>query len=98
MGMTLKQMLYPILATAALLLFLVYLGDYLSVRFTIPKSRVVYGSIQVNDYLAVPLKNGKDEFDFVGSEQTTCTHSLFPQMGYAPCWWLNRHREKREQL
>jgi hypothetical protein len=96
--MTLKRMLYPILATAGLLLFLVYLGDYVSVRFPIPKSRVVYGTIQVNDYLAVPLKNGKEEFDFVGSEQITCAHSLFPQMGYAPCWWLNRHREKREQL
>lgn len=76
----------------------VYVSDFVSVRYTVPKSRAVYGSVQVNKYLAVPLKNGKDEFDFVGSEDMVCTNSLFPQLGYTPCWWLRHHREQREEL
>jgi hypothetical protein len=78
--------------------FVAYAGDFISVRYAIPKNRAVYGSVQVNKYLAVPLKNGKDEYDFVGSEDMVCTKSLFPQLGYTPCWWLRRHRERREEL
>jgi hypothetical protein len=25
----------------------------------------------------------------------TCVHSLFPHMGYQPCWYLSRHSEQR---
>lgn len=77
-----------------LLLGIVYAGDYGSLRFSIPK-REPYGSIEVDSYYAVPLKNGKTEFDPLPSIQQTCVNSLFPHYGYPPCWYVRRHTEKR---
>ncbi len=86
-------------AVAVLLLtFALYCGDYLSLRYEIPKGRPMFGSVRVDHFQAVPLKNGKNEYDPIGSEQVTCTRSLFPQLGDAPCWWLKRHREQVENL
>ena len=98
MDTSLKRLLVWLLPAAGLLLALVYVCDFLSVRYSIPKGRAIYGSVQVNDYLVVPLKNGKNEYDFSGSQQAICTNSIFPQLGFPPCWWLRRHREKREQI
>lgn len=97
-GVTAIRILVRLLFAAVLLLFVAYVCDFVSVRYGIPKGRAVYGSVMVNDYLAVPMKNGKNEFDYVGAAAATCTDSLFPQLGYAPCWWLRRHHEKRETL
>jgi hypothetical protein len=93
-----KRRLFRILAATGLLAILVYTGDLVSVRYGIPKGRATYGSVTVNDYLAIQMKDGKVEYDYVGTVETTCTNSLFPQLGHAPCWWLRRHREKRENL
>jgi hypothetical protein len=41
-------------------------------------------------------KNNKTEFMFPRETQNQdCVHSLFPHMGYSPCWYLNRNREQR---
>jgi len=72
----------------------VYAVDYASVRFNIPRSRAVYGTVTVKNYFAVPEKNGRVEYMFKDSEDETCVNSLFPHLGYTPCWYLNRHKEK----
>jgi hypothetical protein len=79
------------LIIAAVLLVLTYLGDYISVAYRIPNGREQFGSIEVEKLLAVPQKNRKTEYIADPLEAEQCVHSLFPQLGLAPCWYLARH-------
>jgi hypothetical protein len=72
---------------------LLYLGDYLSVRFRIP-NRETLTDVQIEVYYAVGLKGQKTEFMRADPETETCVHSLFPQSGYRPCWYVMRHTTK----
>jgi hypothetical protein len=52
------------------------------------------GQVTVSRFLSAPLKNNKEELDYLGSEQVPCSISLFPQNGHAPCWYLRRHQNQ----
>jgi len=79
---------------AILLSGVVYLGDYLAVRF--PGSRNPFGTVNVQPYYAIHLKNKKTEFDFDVPPQTNvCVRSLFPHLGYPPCWYASRKTSPR---
>jgi hypothetical protein len=79
---------------AILLSGVVYLGDYLAVRF--PGSRSPFGTVNVQPYYAIHLKNKKTEFDFDVPPQTNvCVRSLFPHLGYPPCWYASRKTSPR---
>jgi len=84
-----------ILLVAFLSLFIVYLGDYLSVRCRIPQTRNPFGTVKVRRYYAVGMKNRKTEFMFLEPENQVCVHSLFPHFGDSPCWYLSRRNVKR---
>lgn len=73
----------------------VYAGDYLSIRWGIPKSRPQFGSVRVQRYYAVKLKNDRTELMFQPPAPQPCSNSLFPQLGASPCWYLARHTTKR---
>lgn len=45
----------------------------------------------VNHFISAPLKNNKEEIDYIGSEEVSCSLSIFPQDGLTPCWYLRRH-------
>lgn len=86
-----RGILFLLLAMAV-----IYAGDFLSVRFPLPRSRNPYGTVTVQPYYAIGLKNKTTEFDFnVPPETDTCVHSLFPHSGFEPCWYLERHKQKR---
>ena len=70
---------------------LLYAGDYAAVRFR----RNPTGTVQVQPYYAVPLKDGKTEFMFLDPQNEVCVHSLFPHLGYRPCWYVARNRNKQ---
>jgi hypothetical protein len=74
---------------------LLYAGDYAAVRYPIPRSRNPLGTVEVQPYYAVPLKDGKTEFMFLKPENQVCVHSLFPHLGHNPCWYVRRKRNKR---
>jgi hypothetical protein len=82
------------LGAVVVLVFLAYIGDSLSIRFKFP-NRDQFGTVQIEPYYAVRLKNHKMEYTMGDAETETCVHSLFPQSGYAPCWYLSRHKLKR---
>lgn len=85
-----KRALKIVVATLALL----YLGDYLSVRYRIPNHREPLTTVQIDVYYAIRLKGHKTEFLRVEPETETCVYSLFPQIGYLPCWYVARHKQK----
>jgi len=78
------------LAAAASLLLL-YVGDYVSIAYRIPGGREQFGSVEVQKLLAVPQKDHKTEYIADQPEPQQCVHSLFPQLGLTPCWYLTRH-------
>jgi hypothetical protein len=80
------------------LLVLVYAADYASVRYRIPRSRNPYGSVTVQVSYAVMKKDGKPDYYFQPPQAETCVRSLFPHLGYTPCWYLQRHANQQVNM
>lgn len=55
-------------------------------------------TVTVNQFMSVPLKGNKIEYDFVGSNEVACSVSLFPQGGLSPCWRLRRNPNQNTSL
>lgn len=49
------------------------------------------GSVTVNQTMSVPLKGNKTEVEYLGTNDVSCSRSLFPHDGETPCWQLERH-------
>jgi hypothetical protein len=84
-----------ILITALAGIVALYVGDDLSVRYRIPGSRQPFGTVTVRRFDAIPEKNNKTEYVYENPVPVTCVRSLFPHLGYRPCWYLSRHAEQR---
>jgi len=82
----LRAVLVLVLGLAAL-----YAGDYLSARYRIPGNRQTLGSVQVKTLWAIRQKSGKFDYQLGDTVEQPCIRSIFPQFGYTPCWYLNRH-------
>jgi hypothetical protein len=54
--------------------------------------------VQVKPLYAVRQKSGRIEYSVGDTETQTCVRSLFPHMGYTPCWYLIRHPTKRIEI
>ena len=86
-----KRVLIAILLLAAAL----YICDYASIRYRLSKNHSPLGTVQIQRYYAVREKDRKTEFMFAEPETQTCVHSLFPHLGYRPCWYVGRRNVKR---
>lgn len=71
-----------------------YAGDWLV--FNLRGS--VTSTVRVSHFLSAPLKNNKQEIDYLGSEDVPCSVSLFPQAGHTPCWYLRSHRNQVTEI
>ncbi len=74
---------------------LLYVVDWAVLRVRVPHG-TAYGVVQVNQFLATPLKGNKVEYDLMGTVSVRCSHSIFPQQGNPACWWLERHTSQWE--
>ena len=81
-----KQALWVI----PVLFVLGYAADYILLRL----NRNPTSTVIINRYYAVGLKNGKTEMYYAEPENETCANSIFPHLGYSPCWYLRRHNMK----
>ena len=88
--MKIRSLIIALAASAIL-----YVADDLSVRYGIPGGRARFGTVTVQRYDAISEKSNRTEFIFENPLTLTCVHSLFPHMGYQPCWYLSRHTEQR---
>jgi hypothetical protein len=84
-----------ILITALAGMVALYVGDDLSVRYRIPGSRQPFGTVTIRRFDAIPEKNNKTEYVYENPVAVTCVRSLFPHLGYQPCWYLSGHAEQR---
>ncbi len=87
-----------IIASLAVLTLLAYGIDYAVFRHRVSANRQPFGQVTVYGYDAVPQKSGKTVLIFSPPQLRTCANALFPQSGYLPCWYLQRHSEPRTDL
>ncbi len=90
MKRTITRALLYIVLTAAI----AYTVDALSLRFRLPR-REPLGSVTVYRYYALHKTKQKTNYMFAEPQPQTCVNSLFPHLGYPPCWYLARHTEQR---
>jgi hypothetical protein len=88
---TVLRTLVAILVLSAI----VYAGDYCVVRYRIAANRYPLGQVVVQPLYVIHQKNGKIDYQMGEQETASCVRALFPHLGYSPCWYLNRHAEKR---
>jgi hypothetical protein len=87
------------LVSAIVLLAILFAGDYASVRLraAYPRFGSAYDSVRIVRLLAIPLKNGRTEYQLDALQPNvtvTCVRSLFPHLGYEPCWYVRRNSHK----
>jgi hypothetical protein len=80
-----------LIAAAAL-----YVGDWIVFKLRGSPTEKVTVSLFVSVPLNGPVGSNKQEIDFLGQEQWSCTRTLFPLPPYAhdqsmPCWYLRKH-------
>jgi hypothetical protein len=71
-------------------LALVYVCDYAVWRVRVATGGGM-GSVVVSSIVVMPLKGNKEEYDWAGTSEVSCSRSIFPQAGSGSCWWLRRH-------
>lgn len=71
-----------------------YAGDWLVFNLRRPST----DKVTISYFLSAPLKNNKQEMDYLGSEDVVCSNSLFPQGGHLPCWYLRRHKNQVKEI
>ena len=92
--MKLKRWLIRIPLVLAVGFVLTYLGD--SAIFKLRGSP--QSAVTVNLFQTVPLKGNKEEYDYLGSQQQSCSESLFPHAGLSACWQLRRNPNQTTAL
>jgi hypothetical protein len=92
--MKIKSWLIRVAVVLAVGFVVTYLGDWavFGLRGS-PQS-----SVTINLFQTVPLKGNKDEFDYLGSQQQSCSESLFPHAGLGACWLLRRNPNQTTAL
>ncbi len=68
-----------------------YVLDAIQVRIRLATGGPEKAYDSVNVIYGAGLKGNKYEIYADQPETQTCTRSLFPQMGYSPCWYLRKH-------
>ncbi|MFY9644561.1 MAG: hypothetical protein WAK29_05235 [Terriglobales bacterium] len=80
--------------TLATLVLVTYVGDYCSLHYQIPGGRAQFGQVPRNVLYVIHMKGSKIQYEPGPQETDTCVHSLFPQYGCSPCWYVMRHPDK----
>lgn len=80
-----------VLIVAVVSVVILYVCDYVLVRYRMasPKTGNALGSVKIQRTYAIPHKDGKVEFVFGEPETQVCVRSLFPHLGYSPCWYAS---------
>jgi hypothetical protein len=86
----LKSYVIRALLLCVVLIAVVYMSDYLIAQYRASHGNAgsVYGTVTV--YLATEMKNGQVQLFYRNPMPMKCVRTLFPQLGYTPCWYLSR--------
>lgn len=85
-----KASLAALIALCSLFISL-YAGDYLVLRYRVAAHGPDAATSGVPTFYAAPLKNGRLSVYYDQPQTQTCVRSIFPWLGYEPCWYVRRH-------
>lgn len=68
-----------------------YIVDAIQVRVRLATGGPAKAYDTVTVLYAAGLKGSKYEIYTDQPDSETCSRTLFPQMGYSPCWYLREH-------
>jgi hypothetical protein len=85
-----------LLIVAVVCVGILYVCDYFLIRYRMarPTTGNALGSVKIQRTYAIPHKDGKVEFVFGEPETQVCVRSVFPHLGYSPCWYASRRNLK----
>lgn len=83
------------LISALVLAALVYFADLGWLAYRAGRNQNAFGSVTLDTYYTVKLKNGKTEFDYAGPQTVECVRSLMPHYGDKPCWYASRKKDQQ---
>lgn len=89
-----RQLLERVVMGTVITLICLCVGDWLVFRYRAAHGSA-FDSVRVDQLIASPLKNGKEEYDYAGAQEMECVRTIFPWAGDKPCWWLRRHTEQK---
>jgi hypothetical protein len=90
-----KRNLIRLSLVLVIALLAIDVGDNLTLRYRILTNRQPFGNVQVKRYLAIRHKDQRVEFVATDPETRPCAHSLLPQLGNNPCWYVSSHTVER---
>jgi len=82
------------LLSAILALGVLYLIDYMALRYRMARGGLAAATATVTILYGTPLKNGEVSIFWDQPQTETCVRSVFPHLGYPPCWYAVRHTTK----
>ena len=85
-----KRILGRTVAGLIVALVVLYVGDWAVWRARVARGGGM-GSVVVSNIVVLPLKDNKEEYDWGGTADVSCSLSIFPQSGSGACWWLRQH-------
>jgi hypothetical protein len=85
-----KIAVFALIALGSALVAL-YAGDYLVLRYRMAVHGPDAATSGVPTYYAAPLNNGRLSVYYDQPQMQTCVRSIFPWLGYEPCWYVKRH-------
>jgi hypothetical protein len=85
-----KRVLGRTVAGLIVALVVLYVGDWAVWRVRVARGGGM-GTVVVSSIVVMPLKDNKEEYDWGGTADVSCSRSIFPQAGSGACWWLRRH-------
>lgn len=72
-------------------LIVLYIADYAVLRIRVARHGSASALSTVTVLYAAKLKDNKLNIFFDQPTKETCVRSIFPALGYTPCWYLSRH-------
>lgn len=89
---TVRRLLLAVVA----LCVLCYLVDFAwyELRVSMPKLGPATGSVHRIRLFAISSKGNKTDYEVDAAhpeEDVPCSHSVFPEGGHSPCWYVTRH-------
>jgi hypothetical protein len=91
LGGVLRKISLAALIALGSLFIAVYAGDYLVLRYRMAEHGPDAATSGVPTFYAAPLKNGRLSVYYDQPQTQTCVRSIFPWLGYEPCWYVRRH-------
>ncbi|HEX8816374.1 MAG TPA: hypothetical protein VF753_12810 [Terriglobales bacterium] len=94
-----KRGFFVTIGAIGLLVVVIYGLDYVVLRF---RGKTQLGSVVVTPAYVIHEKSGpmsdKTEYSFGDPVAQTCVNSIFPHLGYSPCWYLQRNPQQKIEI